>query len=71
MILVSLDFSFGGVGEMEVRGDNLKVDALLMHTLFRAGGVFIVQNLEERAEAAVTEVGVEDLVGTAKFLCAA
>ena len=56
---------------MELWGDNLKVDALLMHKLFQAGGEFIVQNLEERAEAAVTEVVMDDLVGTDKFLCAA
>ena len=49
---------------MEVWGDNLKVDALLMHKLFQAGGEFIVQNLEERAENAVTEVGTGDLLGT-------
>ena len=71
VILVSLDFSFGGVGAMEVRGDKLKVDALLMHELLQACGTFIFQNLEERAEYMVTEVGMEDLVGMAKFLCAA
>ena len=71
VILVSLDLSFGDVGVMEVRGGKLIGKALLMHELLQAYGVFIVQHLEERAEAAVTEVGVEDLVGTAKFLCAA
>ena len=71
VILVSLDCSFGGVGAMEVRGDKLKVDALLMHELLQACGTFIFQNLEERAEYLVTEVGMEDLVGMAKFLCAA
>ena len=71
MILVSLDRSFGGVGAMEVWGDKLEIDALLMHELLQAGGAFIIHNLEERAETAVTEVGVEDLVVTDKFLRAA
>ena len=52
-------------------GDNLKVDALLLHELLQAGRAFIVQNLEERTKAAVREVGVEDLLGTVEFLCAA
>ena len=52
-------------------GDNLKVDALLVHELLQAGRAFIFQNLEERTEAAVREVGVEDLLGTVEFLCAA
>ena len=30
VILVDLDRSFGGVGAMEVRGDKLEIDALLM-----------------------------------------
>ena len=71
VILVSLDLSFGGVGAMEVRADKLKVDALLMHELLQAGGALIVQHLEERVEATVTELGLEDLVVTVKLLCAA
>ena len=71
VILVILYRFFGGIGAMEVRGDKLKVEALLMHELLQAGGAFLVHHLEERAEAAVTEVVVEYLVGTAKFLCAA
>ena len=71
VIHVIMDRSFGGVGVMEVRGYKLKVDTLLMHELLQVGRAFIVQNLEERTEAAVTEVGVEYLVGTTKFLCAA
>ena len=71
VILVSLDRSFGGVGAMEVRADKLKVNALLMHELLQDGRALIVQHLEERVEATVTEVGLEDLVGTVKFLCAA
>ena len=67
MILVSLDRSFGGVGVMEVQGGNMKIYAILVHELLQAGGVFIFQHLEEREEAAVTKVGVEDLVGTTKF----
>ena len=39
-----------------------------MHELLQADGAFIVQQLEERAETAVTEVVLENLVGTAKFL---
>ena len=58
VILVSLDRSFGGVGAMEVRGDKLKSNALLMHELLQAGGAFIVQHLEESAEAGVNEVGM-------------
>ena len=42
MILVSLDRSFGGVGAMEVWGDKLEIDALLMHELLQAGGVLIL-----------------------------
>ena len=71
VILVSLDRSFGGVGSMEVRGDKLEIDALLMNEPLQAGKALIVQHLEERAETAVTEVGVEDLVVTDKFLRAA
>ena len=71
VIFVSLDRSFGGVDVMEVRGDKMKVDSLLIHELLQAGGTFLVQHLEKRAEAAVTEMGVDDLVGTTKFLCAA
>ena len=71
VILVSLDRSFGSIGAMEVQGEKLKVDALLIHELLQAGGTFLVQHLEKRAEAAVTEMGVDDLVGTTKFLCAA
>ena len=56
---------------MEVREDKLIGKALLMHELLQAYGAFIVQHLEERVEATVTEVGLEDLVGTVKFLCAA
>ena len=56
---------------MEVRGGKMKVDALLVYELFQAGGALIIQNMEERAEAAVTEVGVEYLVDTAKFLWSA
>ena len=53
---------------MEVRGGKMKVDALLVYELFQAGGALIIHHMEERAEAAVTEVGVEYLVDTAKFL---
>ena len=53
---------------MEVRGD--KMDALLMHEPLQTGREFIVQNLEEREDTAITEVGVEDLTGAAKLLCA-
>ena len=70
VILVSLDCSFGSVGTIEVRGDKLKANSLLMHELLQVGGLFIVQHPEEKAEAAVTEVGVEDLVGMFKLLCA-
>ena len=68
VILVSLDRSLVSVGVMEVWGYKLIVDALLMHGMLQAGEEFIVHNMEERAEATVTEMGVEDLVGTAKFL---
>ena len=71
VIIVGLDCSFSGVGVMEVRGDKLETNALLMHESLQAGREFIFKHLEERAETAVTEVGVEDLVGTAKFLRAA
>ena len=71
VILVRLDRSFSGVGVMELQGYKLEIDALLMHEPLQAGGAFTVQHLEERSETLVTEVGVEDLVGTAKFLCAA
>ena len=56
---------------MEVRGDKLEIDALLMNEQLQAGKALIVQHLEESEETAFTEVGVEDLVGTAKFLRAA
>ena len=42
VILVSLDRSYGGFGAMEVRGDKLEIDALLMHEPLQAGEVFIV-----------------------------
>ena len=71
VILVRLDHSFGGVGVMEVQGGNLEIDALLMHEPLKAGGAFIVQHLEERADTAVIEAGVENLIGAAKFLRAA
>ena len=70
VILVGLDFSFGDVGAMEVRGDKLEIDALLIHELLQSGGTCIVRYMEERAETVVTEVGVEDLVGMFKLLCA-
>ena len=56
---------------MEVQGYKLKINAILMHESLQIGGAFIVQNLEERAENAVTEVGAGDLLGTSEFLCAA
>ena len=71
VILVIMDRSFGSVGAMEVRRDKLEIDALLMHEPLQADRAFIIHNLEERADTAVTEVGVEDLIGTAKFLRAA
>ena len=71
VVLVGLDCSFGGAGAMEVRGGKLEIDALLMHEPLQADRAFIIHNLEERADTAVTEVGVEDLIGTAKFLRAA
>ena len=49
----------------------MEIDALLMNGPLQDSGAFILQHLEERAEAAVTEVGVEDLLVTAKFLRAA
>ena len=54
-----------------MQGYKLEIDALLMHESLQAGVAFIVQHQEERAETAVTEVGVEDFVGMAKFLRAA
>ena len=56
---------------MEVRGGELKIDALLMHEPLQNCSAFIIHHLEERAEAEVTEVGVEDLMGMTKFLRAA
>ena len=54
VVLVGLDCSFGGAGAMEVRGGKLEIDALLMHQSLQASGAFIFQNLEERAQTAVT-----------------
>ena len=67
MILVCLDCTFCGVGEMKVGGSELELDTGIAQKGFEAAGAFIVQYLLLEGETAVGEVGVEDVCGSYEF----
>ena len=67
LILVSLDCTFCSVGEVKVWGNELELDTGFAQKSFEAAGAFIVQHLVLGVDAAVGEVGVEDVCGSYEF----
>ena len=67
VILVSLNCTFCGVGAMNLWGNELELDTGIAQKSFEADGAFIVQHLVLGGEAAVGEVGVEDMRGSYEF----
>ena len=70
VILVSLDCTFCGVGELKVWRNKLELDTGLEQKGFEAARAFIVQHLVLGGEDAVREVGVEDARGSYEFFFA-
>ena len=67
MIIVSSDCMFCCIGAVKVWGDELDIDTGFAQKRFEANGAFIVQHLVLGGEAAVVEVGLEDVHGSYEF----
>ena len=50
VVFEGVDGTFGGIAVVDVRGDKLKINLLLMHELLENVGLFIVEALEVGAE---------------------
>ena len=64
VILVGLDGAFGDVGVIQVRRNELEIDAGIAQKMFWAAGAFIVEHLVLRGEAAGRKVGLQDASGS-------
>jgi hypothetical protein len=63
VILERSDGSFGGVGAVNARRNQLEIDLLAAEECLQSGGTFIVEALELGAEAGGDESVVDGLVG--------
>ena len=59
VLLVSGDGAFSGIGEVQVRRNELESDSGVLHNLFEAGWELVVDHFKARHETTIGEVSVE------------
>ena len=64
VVLEGLYGALGRVCLVQVGGYKLKRDSLAAHIILEAGWTFIVEHLELGAKSPISELGVEDVVGS-------
>ena len=67
MVLEGLYGALGRVCSVQVGGYKLKRNSLAAHIILEAGWTFIVDHLELRAKSLISDLGVEDGVGSDDF----